>query len=80
MQASQGYGCLPVNSAAGSCANSEDLDQMVYNLDWLGPLLFTHDIHISPENVPLDMCTHWRSRSARMFAQSDQNLHWEYFG
>ena len=29
MQASQGYGCLPVNSAAGSCANSEDLDQMV---------------------------------------------------
>ena len=32
------------------------------------------------ENVPSEMCTQRRFRSACAFAQSDLNLHWEYFG
>ena len=32
------------------------------------------------ENVPSDMCTHGRFRSACPFVQSDQNLHRSQFG
>ena len=35
---------------------------------------------VTSENIPSHICAQKRFRSACAFAQSDQNLHWAYFG